>query len=530
MPDVLAQDDVLGPGSDVASILSGSRYDAGPVPVAGPPPPAAAPAPVAQSAPGVSSTALRQDLQPQIADERRLAQAAFDKAERAMSEDERIIADKSKTLQPLRERMMDLASRPLPEREKDKEPPPVPKRNNQHDDENWLFAAGLLGALAGAFTRNHATNALAAFQGALQGYQEGSKQKFDEQMKIWEAENKKVLETNKAAQDRYRDILQDRKLNMDQMSVALQVAGQEFDDQGMITAARTKNSLVIAQYHDQNIRAMQQMQTSSDRISLAYDQMQSRERAAALKAHAQEVGVADPQAMQAQVDAIYELRAPPAPPSRKTGTNPIMQEVYRQHPDYDATKFAPKQRVINEFAAGATGRQIQSLNVAIGHLDVLKGLGDQLENRNSPTWNFYANIANQELGYPAPDSFDAVKQIVAAEVMKSIVPGGGGVSERMELAKRADSSRSPDQLRGVIRAYQMLLAGQMDGFRNRYEHETGLKDFDQKIAPRTKQAISDATKPPPQPNTFPMGVIAPRDETTGERDWMNLPGYGHVGP
>ena len=325
MPDVFSQSDVLAPQYDVADILRGSRYDAGPSPAppqpAAPPPvaaqqqPAPAAAPPAIAAPQAATSPPRPDMQPQIADERRQAQAAFDTAQKGMSEQERIVGEKSQALRPVRDRMMDLATRPLPEQPKPKEAPPAPKGNDPHDDETWLFAAGLLGAFAGALTRNHATNALAAFSGAIQGYHEGSKAKFDQNMKIWEAENKKVLETNRASQDRYRNILQDRKLSMDQMSVALQVAGAEFDDKGMVAAAKSKNALVIANYHDQNAKAMEQVQATYERISNQREQAEKRDQANKL---AQLRDEADKYAFGPEGEARFQsiMRGAQPPPSQ----------------------------------------------------------------------------------------------------------------------------------------------------------------------------------------------------------------------
>jgi hypothetical protein len=347
MSDVFSNPDVLAPQYDLPSIFSGSRYDMGPSPAPPHPDPqqvAAAPPPAVPAAPSPLQAAPhpvappRQSLQPQIADERRRAQAAFDTAQGAMGEQERIVGEKSQALKPVRDRMMELATRPLPQPPQQKEAPPAPKGNNPHDDETWLFAAGLLGAFAGALTRQHATNALAAFTGAIQGYQEGSKAKFDQNMQIWEAENKKVMETNKASQQRYRDVLQDRKLTMDQMSIALQVAGAEFDDKGMVAAAKSKNALVIANYHDQNAKAMDQVEVSYERIS---EQSEQKKRADEMKlavAQMRALGVT-PGQEEKYIDAIGTYREAPLTGARGTA---IMRQVHEKYPDYDIKEWIDK--------------------------------------------------------------------------------------------------------------------------------------------------------------------------------------------
>src|SRR5216684_6182776 len=213
--------------------------------------------------------------------------------------------------------------------------PAQPKQRDQHDDENWLFAASILGSLAGAFTRNHATNALAAFSGAMQGYQEGSKQKFDQNMKTWEAENKAVQETNKQAMDEYRDILQNRKLSMDQMSVAMRLAGEKHDDQAAIQAAQTKNSLVMAQFYDKRNEAALRMQQASDNLLEKRDETNRRENNKMAIAQMRALGVT-PGQEGALIDAIGTYKQAPITGPRGAA---IMNLVQEQHPDYDIRKW-----------------------------------------------------------------------------------------------------------------------------------------------------------------------------------------------
>jgi hypothetical protein len=415
-------------------------------------------------------------------------QDAVGRAERSMAQEERLSDERAKTLAPLRQRSMDIAAQPLPQPPEPQKPPAAPKRQDPHDDETWLMASALLGSLAGAFTRRHQTNALAAFTGAMEGYQEGSRTKFDQNMKIWEAENKRTQETNATAMEHYRGILENRKLSMDQMAIELQMAAAAYDDQAMATAARTKNAMVIAQLYDKQAEAAGRMKTSADNLSLKYHEMQQKEKIAALKA----AGITTPGQFQDRVKAIIELRGPPL---SGRWAEPIMEEVYRQAPNYDTTAYAEKQRIVNAFANGIEGRQVGSLNVAISHLEVLKGLGEALENHDMPRINQFGNAISTELGYPAPTSFDAVKEVVSAEIMKSIVPGGGGVIERRSLADKVAASNSPAQLNGVITAWESLMGGQMEGLKHRYEKGTKLHDWDEFLLEQTKKALTTPLTP-----------------------------------
>lgn len=300
----------------------------------------------APDAGGPPSAPARTDLTPQIAEERQRAQATFDIAERSMAQEERDFAAREKELGPLRDRQLKMAMSGLDRAEtaqrdlaaKTQKPPEPPKRQNPHDDETWLFAAGLLGVFAGALTRNHATNALNAFSGAIQGYQEGSKQKFDQNMQIWEAENKKVLDTNRQALDEYRAIIENTKLSQDQMSIALQVAASKYEDRGMMTAAKTKNSLVIAQYHDKNAQAMEQMQQSSDRLLQQKELADQRAQTQLAVAQMRVLGVQPGQASDVVKGiANYEL-----PPVTGRGGSAIMNMVKQENPDYDVKVWYDK--------------------------------------------------------------------------------------------------------------------------------------------------------------------------------------------
>jgi len=188
-------------------------------------------------------------------------------AERAMGDEDAIRSRATRELEPIRQRVMDRLSQPLPERPRFKETPPAPKGNDPRSDESWLMASALLGALGGALTRRHVTNALAAFTGAVQGYQEGSREKFDQNMKIWDAEHKRAVEQNTNALNEYREILEDRKLSDQQANTLLQLASQKYEDQAMQTAARTKNALNIAQLYDKQFQALEQLKASGSKIN-----------------------------------------------------------------------------------------------------------------------------------------------------------------------------------------------------------------------------------------------------------------------
>jgi hypothetical protein len=312
-----------------------------------------APQPAAAGGVAAPASGGAPNLQQQIQEDRAKSDAAIAAMEKSQGLEVGNLQQRQREMEPLRQKALSQAMQSPPQIPKQDKPPDRPKQRDQHDDENWLFAASILGSLAGAFTRNHATNALAAFSGAMQGYQEGSKQKFDQNMKIWEAENKAVQETNKQAMDEYRDILQNRKLSMDQMSVAMRLAGEKYDDQAAVQAAKTKNSLVMAQFYDKRYEAALKMQQSADSLLEKRDEATRRENNKMAIAQMRALGVT-PGQEGALIDAIGQYKQPPITGPRGAAIMNLVQEKYQ---DYDVKEwFDKKQRSTTDARVDAAGR------------------------------------------------------------------------------------------------------------------------------------------------------------------------------
>jgi LAS superfamily LD-carboxypeptidase LdcB len=197
--------------------------------------------------------------------------------------------------------------------------------------------------------------------------------------------------------------------------------------------------------------------------------------------------IKDVQQTNAQAIANYE-----SPPLKGGGMNSqnatIMALVRQMNPDYDASKYDTMAKARTAFTTGKQGDTVRSMNVAIDHLDSLKQAADALHNKNIPVLNSIANEYAKQTGQPAPTSFDAMKTIVGSEVAKAIAGGATALGDREEIRKEISSANSPDQLADVIKKYQQLLGGQLKGLRTQYE-DSGLRDFDKKLNPRTKKVL-----------------------------------------
>lgn len=153
----------------------------------------------------------------------------------------------------------------------------------------------------------------------------------------------------------------------------------------------------------------------------------------------------------------------------------ILGRVMEINPQYDATTVAAKAKAARDFTTGALGNSMRSFQVAGQHLDQLGQLVDALDNRNLQIVNKIGNAYATQTGNPAPTNFEAAKDVVSKEVVKAIVAGGGGVTERQELSHLMSSAKSPAQLKGVIQQYRNLMAAQHDALLSQ-RRAAGLPD------------------------------------------------------
>lgn len=152
-------------------------------------------------------------------------------------------------------------------------------------------------------------------------------------------------------------------------------------------------------------------------------------------------------------------------------------------------KVRKEQSAATAFGTGKQGQQVNSFNVSIAHLNTLDKLADALHNGDVPALNKVAKTVQQETGQSAPTNFEAAKRIVGDEIIKAIVGSGGALADRENAQNQINRASSPAQLKGVIKTYKDLMAGQLKGLRQQYKMSTGADDFDTHLLPATKEEL-----------------------------------------
>jgi hypothetical protein len=166
---------------------------------------------------------------------------------------------------------------------------------------------------------------------------------------------------------------------------------------------------------------------------------------------------------------------------------------------------ATKTKVNKDFSTGLQGRQVTAFNTSIDHLETLSKLTEALNNKDIKAFNYVSNAFAKQTGQPAPTNFDSARKIIGAEIMKTLVAGGGGVREREEIANMFDKANSPAQINGAINTATQLLGGQLNSLGLTYENGTGRTDFNKKLTPAAKAAYENIRSK----DTTPSSLAAP---------------------
>jgi hypothetical protein len=196
----------------------------------------------------------------------------------------------------------------------------------------------------------------------------------------------------------------------------------------------------------------------------------------------------------------------PSANSRSPQAQRLRNEIFQAYPDIDERMYGAQSAAVRKFWSGPDSDTIKSFNVAISHLDTLQNAANALKNGDIQLFNKIANAYKSATGQAMPTDFNAVRDIVADEIVKGIVGSRAGVTEREEAHRRIAAEFSQGQFDSVINRYKELMGGQMNGLRQKFVSTTGLNPevFDRFLLPETKQALtrheqSGAAPPPSGP-------------------------------
>ena len=124
------------------------------------------------------------------------------------------------------------------------------------------------------------------------------------------------------------------------------------------------------------------------------------------------------------------------PPLTGPNSTRIMNEVLAMKPDYSARDYNLQTSAVKAFNQGIQGNKVRSLNVVMEHFNTLEKAADALQSGDVRAINAVSQFIQTQTGKPAPGNFNAVKEILADEIIAAVVPGVSGSCTRFSAAKR----------------------------------------------------------------------------------------------
>lgn len=231
----------------------------------------------------------------------------------------------------------------------------------------------------------------------------------------------------------------------------------------------------------------------------------------------------DANAMEAAAAIIDGRGMMPSPSARNRQAQATRAAVYRIDPGFDELVWQKRKDTEKAFGASATGQQpgqrLIKANALVGHMGHLRTLGDAMERGDVQLVNRLKTSAEQALGYPAPTSFDAIKELVAKELNAYFVAGGGTESERRSGEEQIDRAQSPQQLEGVLQSYRNAMREQLMAMNTSWTAGHGRGNmYERYVTPSTMEFLQLDPMGVPIEGAGGHGGGAPAPQGSGE-EW-----------
>ena len=138
-----------------------------------------------------------------------------------------------------------------------------------------LMALQVLGSMGrkGPTGRSDGTTAMMAISGILQGAQQGAKEVVEENVKLWEASTKGILEQNRLKLQEYDTILKADQYEFNQKMQLMALKAKEFDDEFAYQKAMAQDSVALGKYMVALEKANDNLEFREQRIQMQREKL-----------------------------------------------------------------------------------------------------------------------------------------------------------------------------------------------------------------------------------------------------------------
>jgi len=180
-----------------------------------------------------------------------------------------------------------------------------------------------------------------------------------------------------------------------------------------------------------------------------------------------------------------------------------------------------KLRTVNEkeFTDGPSGKTLNAINTAQGHIALWLKAQDALRNEGIQGFNRVSAFIGKQLGVAAPTDLAGVASVLAPEIMKSTVPGAGGEMERIAIEKQLGVALSPEQATGLADQFHGLMVGKAKALQQQYMSGQGATDenWQKKLNPDIKRRIAEADAAASKTNQSSRPTVILKFNARGEQ-------------
>ena len=408
----------------------------------------------------------------------------------------KLMQDRQRAMAPLVAQAGQMARQPLPQPPAQQQLPAAPQRNQPGEDEQWLMAAMVLGVIGGAFTRQHVTNGLAAMTGALEGYQAGSKEKFEQNLKQWKAESERAKEANDAANTRYKQILESKKLAWDQKMQEIQLAAAQYKDMAAMQLVENGQGEKLGDMMLRRDEATAKMEQTKLQMERDFRKMQETERHnRAMEAARVQAAEVRRGAMGGRDDATIDMLAELG----MVNPSAIRQSMSVRDPDLPRVqqRFVEKAKEAGLSAKEITDKQLQFT-------------GEQSYQRTTGTMGGRIEAAVGEVEQVAPLAVQASRNLPRGQFVplnRIVQMGQEAISDpqyndflvkNQSLARAYGRAMNPQGVPRVSEAQEARAIGLLSMANSRQAYEVQVNALLQEIE-ASRRAITQARKGIPAP-------------------------------
>jgi hypothetical protein len=221
-------------------------------------------------------------------------------------------------------------------------------------------------------------------------------------------------------------------------------------------------------------------------------------------------GLSPQEALMVKKMANYDLPIP-AGSMRNPQIMALMSKAAAYDPSFDATQYAARQKVRNDFTSGGVANNIQSLNTTLNHMAKLSEAAGKLNNFSSPMVNAPVNWVEQHaMGDERVNNYNVLADAVAAEAAK-VFKGGlnaaPATQEINEWRRNLSPNLSPEQFKGSMQSLSALLEGRLSEIQQRWANAFGDKPLPFQLpSPSGSKALTSMGIPTKDDGGLPNGI------------------------